>query len=416
VAGGRRARPGAIALFGLFGSGNTGNDASLEAMLALIRRARPEAPLLCICGEPFRIGRAFDISAAPIHQDRPGNRLARKLADLGHAFRRLKGADLMIVPGTGALDDFGTGPSGLPLALFTWCLAARLRGAAIAFVSVGAGPIRHPLSRWLMKAAIGMAHYRSYRDKSSKAFASGIGIAAGAEEIYPDLAFSLPVPEAAARPRPEGGPLTVGVGVMTYQGWRNDPVSGAAIYAAYIGRMTAFVLWLLGRGHGVRLLMGDGTDRRAAEDLRRNVLERFGAPGPAAIEVKSCVTLHDLMDEIAGTDVVVATRFHTLVAAVMTGRPVLSIGYAQKNDDLMADVGLGRFCQSIESLDAGRLIGQFTEMAAGMEGWRRRLEAARRKYQTRLAFQEAVLAGGVLAPPDGRMAPTLALPASHREG
>ncbi len=416
MAGGRRARPGAIALFGLFGSGNTGNDASLEAMVSMVRRARPGAPLLCVCGEPERIEREFGLAAAPIHPDRPGNRLVGKLANLGHALGRLKGVELMIVPGTGVLDDFGTGPSGQPLALFTWCLAARLRGAAIAFVSIGAGPIRHPLSRWLMKTAIGMAGYRSYRDRSSKAFVREIGIAADGEAIYPDLAFSLTAPALAALPGAGEGPLTVGVGVMTYQGWRNDALAGAATYAAYIGRMTAFVLWLLERGHRVRLLMGDGTDRRAAEDLRRNVLERFSAPGPAAIEAKACATLHDLMAAIAGTDLVVATRFHTLVAALMDGRPAISIGYARKNDDLMADVGLGRFCQAIETLDVGRLIAQFTEMAAGIAGWRRRIEDTHRRYRKRLRLQEAQLTDGVLARPGGRPLPARPLSASHKEG
>ena len=56
-----------------------------------------------------------------------------------------------------SLDDFGTGPRGIPAALLNWCMAAKLAGARLGFVSVGAGPIRHPLSRWLMRTAAALA-------------------------------------------------------------------------------------------------------------------------------------------------------------------------------------------------------------------------------------------------------------------
>ena len=82
---------------------------------------------------------------------------------------------MLIIPGTGILDDFGGNPFGMPLALLAWCLVARLCGAWVAFVSIGAGRIQHPLSRWLMRSAAAMAHYRSYRDTVSKTFMESIG-------------------------------------------------------------------------------------------------------------------------------------------------------------------------------------------------------------------------------------------------
>ena len=166
-----RRRPRHIGLFGLFGCGNAGNDGSLEAMLGFLRRVRPEADLVCFCayndGAAKQITQDFRILALPIALPRPANALLRvldrlsfggprQLASLVRALWHARRLDLLVIPGTGILDDFQAGPLGMPLALFGWCLAARLCGARIAFVSIGAGPIHHPLSRWLMK--IGGGH------------------------------------------------------------------------------------------------------------------------------------------------------------------------------------------------------------------------------------------------------------------
>ena len=42
----------------------------------------------------------------------------------------------------------------------------------------------------------------------------------------------------------------------------------------------------------------------------------------------------------------------------------MSLGYAEKNDVLMAEMGLGRFCQHIERFDLDLLIEQFTQLVA----------------------------------------------------
>lgn len=384
-------RPASISFFGLFGAGNTGNDGSLEAMLEFVRRVRPDAELMCICGQPEYVERMFGVRAAPIYANGPSNPVLRKGAYLLQAMRELRGCSLLIVPGTGILDDFGTGPTGFPLALWTWCFAARLQRLPIAFVSIGAGPIHHRLSRRLMKSAIGMSFYRSYRDQLSRDFMAGIGFDVQNDAVYPDLAFSLPTPPATRQCVSGPGPVEVGLGVMTYQGWRNDEVQGAEIYAAYLGKMTEFALWLLEGGHRVRLLMGDGTDERAMADLQRAVRLRLPSLEAGRFRAEPSRTLHELMHQIAQTDLVVATRFHNVVCALKLARPTLSVGYAMKNDVLMRDVGLGRFCQSIEAFDVVLLKRQFVELLSDSEKWHRRIAATIRRYRDSLVHQEAVL-------------------------
>ena len=277
----KRTPPKKIALFGGFGWGNSGNEGSLEAMLIFLYRLRPDAELLCICPVPDTVQKDHGIPAIGFHCSvgdfvRPLDQLLFKasprLANWIYSIRRMRTLDLVIIPGTGILDDFGTGPWYIPYTLFRWCLCARLCGTEIWFVSIGAGPIHHPLSRRLMKWAAALATYRSYRDKNSKEFVGTIGLKLGlSDPVYPDLAFKLPCPELPERRRPVPGALTIGLGVMNYGGWRSDLDHRAVVVSEYREKMTRFLIWLLDRGYSVRILTGDSFDQPAVDDLIKAV-------------------------------------------------------------------------------------------------------------------------------------------------
>jgi polysaccharide pyruvyl transferase WcaK-like protein len=442
--------PGKIALYGLFGSGNIGNDGSLEAILDFLRAALPDAELVCICANPREVQHRFQVPTFPISgkpATDPVLRIlekllpARKVLRWLQAFKALRGVDAFIVPGTGALDNFGDRFWGAPASLLAWCLAARLRSARLAFVSVGAGPIDHPISRQFMKAAARMAHYRSYRDSVSREFMAGIGFDVRNDAVYPDIAFRLPAPAecgkawTTASPPPlwrrnrvgeipehrglkvppslapahngEGNPpgacveegagsLTVGLGVMTYLGWRGDTGRGAEIYAGYLRKITRFTLWLLDRGHSIRLLVGEDTDQKAVDDLLAATASgRSGFPRERIV-AEPAHSLHDLMHQIAGTQAVVATRYHNIVCALKLCRPAVSVGYSKKNDALMADMGLADFCQHVERFDVDLLIAQFDRLVANRAVYERGLREKNTEYARRLAVQEQALLQCVL--------------------
>jgi polysaccharide pyruvyl transferase WcaK-like protein len=395
-----------IGLYGYFGSGNFGNDASLEAMLALLRRACPQAELVCICISPDDVRNDYKTNAVPLRApdvsnpafrafDRLFRKVPHKLADWIHALRCARRLDLLIIPGTGILDDFGTGPSSAPYALLGWCLAARLTGARLAFVSVGAGPTEHPLSRRMMKAAARLAHFRSYRDSNSRQFMAACGLDAGRDPVYPDLAFSLDLPDEAECLQARDIP-TVGLGIMAYYGWKNDSEGGAPIYRNYISKLQEFAVWLLDAGYRVRLLMGDLADLTAAQDLLARLHQARGPGLRERVMFEPSRTYGEVVRQMAGTDIVVATRFHNIVAALSLGKPSISLGYSKKNEALMADMGLGPFCQHVETFDLDELKRQFTVLVDQQERLTRQLRASNSRYTAALAEQEALLRSAIL--------------------
>ena len=400
-----RDKPARIAIFGNFGGDNLGNEGTLEAMIGVLRRISPDGELVCICPGPESIRRTYGIPAHPILARRSAGssllgKIAARFADVALTLRTVRGFRLLVIPGTGILDDFGEPPYGMPFRLFLTCLVARMRGIRIAFVSVGAGPIVHPVSRWLMVSAAKMAHYCTFRDDISRDFMAGLGMDPDACPIYPDLAFHLPRP--AEPEAPAGGPLRVGMGVMSYNGWRHGATDGERVYATYLEKAGKFVRWLLDRGHQVRLLTGEKSDDRAVAGLLDSLSPDRRLVEEGRLVVEPVHSLHDLMREIALTDVVVATRYHNVVCALKMARPTISLSYAKKNDALLAAMGLGAYHQHVEDFDCDLLIRQFEDLLAHREASAAELRRMNAVFDGRLDEQVSRLAD--IAAAEGRAA------------
>src|ERR1700733_4597538 len=168
-----------IAFFGHFGKGNLGNDGTFQAILFNLRRIVPDAEFKCICTGPETVAAVCRLTTEPIRDYviKPWNsrnpllRISRKLiVGLPSELYRwlgsvlfLQGMDALIIPGTGLLTDVSTLVNWGPYDVFRWSVAARLSGCKLFFVSVGAGPISTRLGRFFAKAALSLAHFRSYR-------------------------------------------------------------------------------------------------------------------------------------------------------------------------------------------------------------------------------------------------------------
>ncbi len=386
-----------IGLFGHFGTGNIGNEASLESVLAFIRRERPGADLICICSSPEATHGTYNLASVSIRRtgsatgwiaraDRLLAKVPSRLLDFARAFRQMRRLDLLIVPGTGILDDFGDRPGGMPYALFTWLAAARLAGCKVALVSIGAGPIHNPLSRRLMIAAARMAHFRSFRDELSKRYVASCGVDTSSDAVIPDVAFALPPPEDGG---PHDGPLTVGVGVMNYWGWRSGAPDAACIHDIYIEKLADFVQRLLAQGYRVRLLLGHKWDSEAIARVVASIDEtRYNC---REIICEPAENLRDLMRQIQQTDVVVTTRYHNVVAALCVAKPVISLSYADKNDALLDSVGLTGLYQHCETFSVDRLWQQLEWTMANRASLCMSIAATVAEYRSRLSEQEIAL-------------------------
>ncbi|MFH8220645.1 polysaccharide pyruvyl transferase family protein [Streptomyces sp. NPDC018057] len=382
-------RPPRIGVFGLLGSGNLGNDGSLQAVLGHLAARYPDAAVDALCGGPEAVTARFGIPATRLHWYRGEYRTASragavaakgvgKLVDIFRTAAWVRRHDVVIVPGMGVLEaTLPLRPWGFPYALFLLCASGRLSGTRVALVGVGAAPIGNRATRALVRWSARLAAYRSYRDAPSRDAIRAMGVDTSRDRVHPDLAFSLPVPPPDEPPAPPG---RVCVGVMDFHGGDDDRDRADEIHRRYLDGTIRFVRALVAEGRPVRLLTGDRCDAPVVAAI----LDAVDSPLLSAAETAS---LADLMRETAAADSVVAVRYHNLICALRTGTPALALCYAAKSDALMAQMGLAAYCHPAREVDADRLLEQFRSLEKESAELRRTLAGRNRDAARRLEDQ-----------------------------
>jgi polysaccharide pyruvyl transferase WcaK-like protein len=364
-----RAHPKYV-LFGHFGAGNWGNECTLHACLHAIRRLRPDALLTATSTTPADTRQRHGIECFGLcdaqrtgrtvrRKDKPAWRrllqlMAAQPRQLAMMLRALRDADALVMTGTGMITDWGEGPLGLPFSMWQWALVARAVRCRVIFMSVGVEQVESRLARFWLRRALALATYRSFRDQHSRSRLERLGVRCERDPVFPDLAFTLPAPAAPDR----ASQWVVGLGVFSYRGRGAGGGEALAAYRAYIDKLGSFVKFLYERGHRVRLLIGDISDIPVAEEVLAWLRER-ALPAPL---FEPATSVEQLLEQIAQTELVVGTRFHTILLGLRLGKPALSVSYERKNDVLMESFGLADYCQALDELDLDRMIAQFGQL------------------------------------------------------
>jgi polysaccharide pyruvyl transferase WcaK-like protein len=367
-----------IAFFGHFGQGNFGNEGTLQAILEHVRRFVPDAQLACITSGTEGTAATHDIEAIPIAEIlvkswRPRNPLfgLMRILTIGvisEPYRwvkgiiTLRGTNMFIIPGTGLLTDAYGLLSWGPYNLFKWSLTAKLCRCKLLFVSVGAGPIYGVLARWLVKSALSLADFRSYRDNSTIQYLNDIGFKTHNDRVYPDLVFSLPQAVMPHQDTKKSRRPVIGLGLMYYAGKYSVPNPRNETYLAYLENLLKVVRWLIAHEYNVRLLIGDLWDLGVTQEFRRLLKEQLSAVDERHIIDEPVSSVEQLLSQLAATDMVVATRFHNVLLALLSNKPVIAISFHHKCASLMDAMGLSEYCLDINTLNADNLIEKIRDL------------------------------------------------------
>jgi polysaccharide pyruvyl transferase WcaK-like protein len=359
--------------------------------------------MTCICTYPDVTAQTYNIDAVPMTgilvkprwlHGNPTMRFLRKIiigipSELYRwlaAIKTLKGNWMLIVPGTGLLTDvcglWGWGP----YTLFKWSLAAKLCRCKLLFVSVGAGPLHSALGKYFVKSALSLADFRSYRDQASLEYLKRIGFQTNRDRVYPDLVFSLPEAMLPSDNREKELRSVVGLGLMEHYGKPSVDSPSNAIYLAYLENLVAFLRWLLAHEHDARLLIGDVGDGHVTKEFKSLLKERSFTYDKTRIIDEPISSVQDLISQLAATDIVVATRFHNVLLALLLNKPVIAISFHHKCTSLMSEMGLSQYCHDINHMNAARLIEQFQDVERNAA--KLKLVISQRVEQSRKALEE----------------------------
>jgi polysaccharide pyruvyl transferase WcaK-like protein len=379
-------KPARISFYGNFGAGNLGNECTLQAVIEEIRRRWPDAQLVCFCTNPQDVRTRHNIAAFPSEavnktaaknsssRGRP-DRLARifriafkriplELVHWAKSLRAVSRTDMLIVAGTGIVADYLTGPLGWPYDIFKLSALAGLCRVKLVFLSVGVGPIQHPLSRWFLKTSLALARHRSYRDGASKQYLEKIGFNTERDLVCPDVVFALSQGNFVTTV-PTGQRRIIGLGLKDYgSADRLEPKA----FREYLDTMAAFVSWLLEHGYGVRLLIGDIQYDTSVIQEFVDVLKSRDIPVEAPLLMaEPALTVEELLRQVGGAEAVISPRYHNLIMALIQNKPVIALSDHAKLDSLVTDFGLAQYLVPLRNLSPDVLIGRFKQLENDVE-------------------------------------------------
>ncbi|HEY8507181.1 MAG TPA: polysaccharide pyruvyl transferase family protein [Steroidobacteraceae bacterium] len=399
-------RPRRFGVIAHVGMGNIGDELLFAAMVSLLRGVEPEAELVAFTMDPERTLSMHDIAAYPVRPVLPRPtptfgakaRLTRwrdraallgsELDFLRKAVSRVRKLDAIFVAGSSNLIEAYGGWRGFPLAFARWMAAASVCRVPVHFVSMGAEDIKTAQSRALLKWVLARARTVAVRDDVSLRRLRDMGVTRQIA-LIPDLAFGLPL-ECAP---PVHEPRVVGVNPIPYYlgaYWRaNDP----ARFKRYLDALSGFCLHVLRQGY--RLVLYGTTawaDGIAIGPLTESIRANASADELERVSREEVHTPDDLWRVLARVDVVVASRYHGVVSALMRPRPVIGIAYEHKTTDLMQSFGLGDFSLPIETLHADALIKSFEALTADLARFYRIADAGNTERRLELKNHVRTLA------------------------
>lgn len=390
----RKAGTVRVGLLGLLGSGNLGNNASMESVVRYLRAEHPEAVIDAMCTGPEILAGRYGVPAMTLtwYNDKRVSRvpvtllkLLGKGIDIFRTAAWVRRHDVVIVPGMGSMEaSLPLKSWQLPYSFFLACASGRLFGTKVAFVSSGAGVVKRRFTRLFLDASARMACYRSYRDAPSRDMMRARGVDVSTDHVFSDLAFGLPSLQCGP-----GDPRLVGVGLMNYRGSNDDRGQAALIHESYMKTMKSFLSWLIENGYSVRILMGDENDAKdgVGQEIGAYVLERYPDIEPGRFTTESASSFDELMEAMAPVGTVVAARFHTVICALRLAKPVVSLGYAPKFFALLGPMGLSDFCHTAKFPDTGVLIEKFTELDSRRSELRQSIIEGNIAYERNVARQ-----------------------------
>lgn len=353
-----RRRVTRVGIWGVFGTGNFGNEATLSALLERLRS--PSWHTTLICEQPSAAAQDHGVPGVRMGPvaDVSGRRRSTRIAGLaGNRLRTFFGAlrvvrfmDSVVLAGTGSFERLGSGAWGVPFEMWSLATACLLFRRPLVILNVGAESLPRPSARFFVRQTSRAATYRSYRDESTRDALTSMGGTGHGDVVATDLAFGLTV-----ETRSEVAADMVVVGLMNYRG--RDDTEHDRVETHYRHRVTVLIDLLRTDGFDVVVVGGDEVDLDFARSLSL----------PQDVPIVEARTPQEIVDVVGRAAVTVATRYHTLIMSLLAGTPVASIGYGEKHRSMLLQLGLDDTHRDVESFDPAEvaaLVRDLTERRA----------------------------------------------------
>jgi polysaccharide pyruvyl transferase CsaB len=342
-----------IVISGYYGFSNAGDDAILLASIPMIRASHPNAQISIVTYPGADLAEVYRLTGLP----------AIDGADIAHTDQIIAAANLVLIGGGGLIQDYLPSDRTHILRhdhnnLTFWlsvAVMAHAHGVPVSTWMVGIGPLTTDEGRKDARLLLTSMRTVSVRDDESAALAEELGVEPDRIAVGADPVFTLRTPRSQSPGAPQ-----VGVVVRNWEGvsaWLTPLAEALDRLVAERSTLIRLIPFQTGRG-------GHESDDLVAMRLAARM---------ASADVDSLVGVGadptELAKLIAGCDVVLGMRLHSLVFAAAAGVPTVALAYDPKVTQAMTRIGRADFVRPIHEPDAewiyDRVIAALDEETGG---------------------------------------------------
>ena len=381
--------PRHILISHVYSSNNNGDAAILSAQIAEMRRVFPDATLHISTIDRVPEGYTFDdtpvVESLMYGAVMPGRNKLVKLLYAGtmiaytllwatckrflrlslplpsmwrRPIRLLSDADLQVCVGGGYLRAKRDLTSTILLLLLVHQIwMARLLRKPVYLYAQSFGPYPTRLQTRIARSGIQAASLVLVREEKSLRQLKKMGISDRKIVKVPDSAFLFSAPRnehVAELVRPKGSTETI-VGI-TVRSWLDEKRQ-----AAFESAIAALIEYIAAKP-GYRVVVIPQVTSTEQNDDDRITGERIAKllkPQDNVVFLNNRFTHADILSVYGSLDLLVGTRFHSVIFSLLSGVPAVAIEYEHKTSGIMHDLGLGDRVIAMEEVTAERIIHLF---------------------------------------------------------
>jgi len=344
-----------ILLLGSYGRGNIGDDAFLAAAI----KHFPESSALYV-------NSAYDELLPRVARDRTQTLATTSKHDLRKKVKAFRGIKHVVYCGGDLwVEVYGTAYPRRPLyEMIAMNFMARVSGKRVYYLGCGVGDL-HGYSLFLARISARLANTVIVREPRS-AKVQGLRRSV----VLPDLIASLGWPAKPKQHTP-GKPFTIGISILYHL------PNPEHTFPQLLETLHEFVASLPNDKFRIVLFPMMVSPSDTKDDLWAARQLQLALEDVVEVVISSARELEDLVEELTDVDLMIGTRLHANIIALLSGTPCLGIAYRPKVSSFFTANKLQDYCIDLSHLTTKNLSELFWTMCNAYTEVMQRIMSAR---------------------------------------
>lgn len=331
-----------IGIVGNYGNDNQGDESILEGIITQLENTFPieRKDIIVFTNNREQTKQRYKTDVAPLFVDRKTDAM-KFIATILHHRQFFASLDLLIIGGGGILMDLY---KNNPFVYGMYGLLVRMTKIPAVIFGAGVGPINTFIGKKFIKMTVSSTKAIMVRDEESKQVLRDIGVKEPINIIM-DPAFYLPFTEKQQK---NERPRKIGVTAITYFHDRYWPVHDKEKYEAYVQGMAKNLDSILEQEREAEIEFFSTKhphDTETTKDIQ-NLMKHKNR----TLVHDRLLTHQEIIQLSAKMDLVIGTRLHSLIMAIVAKTPIIGVGYHDKVIDVMTTVNCRENTVTIEQV------------------------------------------------------------------